>query len=148
MGRGRIEPHRRLDMRTATLATGPARRSPVSSVATTRAALFTVRAPGFAHRPGVPDAQVNRELQCYILNAPLTILPRHQSPLELSPTSTHNREPADVTIQQPLPTNHGFIRSALSEGLSSNRHSRRLEFAVTHRKQTTDTGSKWSLFSP
>jgi hypothetical protein len=41
-----------------------------------------------------------------------------------------------------------FIRSALSEGLSSNRHCELLEFAVTRRKQTTDTRSKSSLFSP
>ena len=47
-----------------------------------------------------------------------------------------------------LPTNRGFIRSALSEGLSSNRHCELLEFAVTRRKQTTDTRSKSSLFSP
>ena len=54
----------------------------------------------------------------------------------------------DYDVPVTLPTNRGFIRSALSEGLSSNRHCELLEFAVTRRKQTTDTRSKSSLFSP
>lgn len=124
MGRGRIEPHRGRDLRTATRATGPVRRSPGSSVATTRAALFTILARGFAHRPGVPYAQADfRQL-------PRTIGHRLTSPL-----------------QQSLPTNRGFSRSALSEGPSSNRHCQLLEFAVTHRKQTTDTPSNRQLFT-
>jgi hypothetical protein len=67
---------------------------------------------------------------------------------QLSPTSTRNRAPADVTIQQSLPTNRGFIRNALSQGLYSNRRCELLEFAVTRRKQTTDHALNRHYFHP
>lgn len=60
----------------------------------------------------------------------------------------HGSVAPEAQASRSLPTNRGFIRSALSEGLCSNRHCELLEFAVTRRKQTTDTRSKSSFFSP
>ena len=75
----------------------------------------------------------------------LTIHVRGFAHGSVAPEAQASRQ-LDVPVT--LPTNRGFIRSALSEGLSSNRHCELLEFAVTRRKQTTDTRSKSSLFSP
>ncbi len=114
-------------MHSATLATGRPTQPPGKTAAKTRPAPLTTRP---THTPRAPHSQENRMLHCYIGVRPHSNLPRRQA--------AHESQVTNRVV---------CVSSTFAGHAISNRHTVRLEIAISHRKQTLGTRSNRHFFT-